>query len=150
MNQNTPVETISRDTQEGHELSGRTKTVTSYRTWLFSGGWPRFPDWPSKNVHTNVKFAQNCGLPERNASGAMLLAYLSEMLINLFGERWLSEGRLKLKFTRPVSIDDMIIPKVRVISKDQEYDILQFDMEVWCENQDGHKVAFGTATGWIH
>ena len=149
MNQHNPADLFTRDTPEGFEYFGATKFVTSHRTQLFSGGWPKSLDWPIKNVHTDLEFAKNCGLPARNSSGAMLLAYLSEMLTDLFGERWLSEGTLKIKFTKPASIDDRIIAKIRLISKIEKYDIVQFNMEAWCENQFGHQLAIGEATAFI-
>ena len=77
------------DIQAGHEVTGPGKYVTSYRTWLFSGGWPRFDGWPAKNVHTDLEFARACGLPVRGASAATAIAYLSEMMVDLFGEEWL-------------------------------------------------------------
>lgn len=149
MNQSNPADLFTRDTPKGYEYFGPTKIVTSHRTRLFSGGWPKPVDWPIKNVHTDLEFAKNCGLTERNASGAMLLSYLSEILTDLFGERWLNEGTLKIKFTKPASIDDKVIPGIRVISKVAKYDIVQFNMEVWCENQSGHKLAVGEATCFI-
>jgi len=80
---------LRKDTPIGFEFRGTMKTVTSFRTWLFSGGWPPFDGWPARNVHTDAEFAKRCGLPGRAASGAMFQGYLTELMISLFGEEWL-------------------------------------------------------------
>ena len=62
---------LTPNTPVGHTVTGSTKRVTSYRTWLFSGGWPRFDGWPAKNVNTDLAAARRSGLPTRASSGAM-------------------------------------------------------------------------------
>ena len=81
------MERFTQDAAVGYEVAGPPKKMTSYRTWLFSGGWPRFDGWPAKNVHTDLASAQQSGLPTRAASGAMMQGYLCELMIDLFGER---------------------------------------------------------------
>ena len=137
--------TVSTVITPGLEVIGSPKHVTSYRTWLFSGGWPRFDGWPAKNVHTDLEFAQASGLPARGASGAMLQAYLAELMVNLFGERWLAKGRLNLKFVRLVEIDDQIVAHGTVMSRGDDGDV---EMELWCENQRGDVVCTGIGSGW--
>ena len=133
------------DIQPGHAVSGPPKYITSYRTWLFSGGWPRFDGWPAKNVHTDLEFARACGLPARGASGAMLQAYLAELMVELFGEGWLARGRLDLKFVRLVEVDDQIVARGTVSSRGEDGAV---EIDLWCENQRGDKVCTGNGTGW--
>ena len=132
--------------QAGHEITGPPKYVTSYRTWLFSGGWPRFDVWPAKNVHTDLEFARASGLPARGASAATVIAYLSEMMVDLFGEEWLAAGRLELKFLRLIEVDDHIVARGAVTSVHDDGSI---DVELWCENQRGEKVCAGTGRATI-
>ena len=134
------------DIQAGHEVTGPGKFVTSYRTWLFSGGWPRFDGWPAKNVHTDLEFARTSGLPARGASAATAIAYLSEMMVDLFGEEWLSRGGLELKFLRLIEVDDRIVARGIVTSVHDDGSI---DMELWCENQRGEKVCAGTGRATV-
>ena len=129
------------DIQAGHEVTAPQKYVTSFRTWLFSGGWPRFDGWPAKNVHTDLEFARACGLPARGASAATVIAYLSEMMVDLFGEEWLSTGRIELKFLRLIEVDDRIAARGTVTSVNDDGSA---DMKLWCENQRGEKVCAGT------
>jgi acyl dehydratase len=140
---------ITRDTPEGAEFSGKLKTVTEERVYAFSGGFPKGPDWPKKNIHTDLEFAKSCGLPTRAASGAMFEGYLTELMIDLFGENWLSGGRMELKFIAIVDVGDKLLPKAIVQSKYIEDSGVRFVMEVWCQNQHGNKVVVGTATGIV-
>src|SRR4030042_1554682 len=138
---------ITKDTQEGSEFSGRVKTVTEERVYAFSGGFPRDTDWPKKNIHTDLEFAKSCGLPTRAASGAMFEGYLTELMIDLLGDGWLTYGKMSLKFIAIVDVNDTILPRAIVQSRQSEDSGVRFLMDVWCENQHGNKVAVGTATG---
>jgi len=141
--------TLTRDTQEGQEFSGNLKTVTEERVYAFSGGFPKGPGWPGKNIHTDLEFARRCGLPGRAVSGSMFEAYLTELMIDLFGEDWLRYGKMSLKFIAMVDVDDTIFPRAVVQSRHSEDFAVRFIMDVWCENQHGSKVMVGTATGTV-
>ena len=143
------MQPFTQDTAVGCEVAGAPKTMTSYRTWLFSGGWPRFDGWPAKNVHTDLAAAQQSGLPTRAASGAMMQGYLYELMIDLFGARWLERGQLSLKFIRIVDVGDTITARARVSARQREAGATRFDLQVWCENQRGEQVVVGTGTGWV-
>jgi acyl dehydratase len=140
---------ITKDIQEGHEFSGKLKTVTEERVYAFSGGFPKGPGWPRKTIHTDLEFAKSCGLPTRAASGAMFEGYLTELMIDLFGENWLRRGKMSLTFIAIVDPGDTLVPKSVVRSKQAEGSRVRFVMEVWCENQHGNKVVVGTATGLV-
>ncbi len=143
------VQPCTQNTAVGYEVAGTPKKMTSYRTWLFSGGWPRFDGWPAKNVHTDLAFAQQSGLPTRAASGAMMQGYLSELMIDLFGARWLERGLLSLKFIRIVDVGDTITARASVSTRHPEVGTTRFELQVWCENQRGERVVVGTGTGWV-
>ena len=133
----------------GHTVTGCKKKVTSYRTWLFSGGWPRFDGWPAKNVHTDLAAAQQSGLPTRAASGAMCLGYLSELLVDLFGDRWLTHGELTSKFIGIIDAGDDISCKAQVTAREVSESGVHFTLDMRCENQDGTPVVVGTASGRV-
>ena len=139
---------LTRDTKTGYEASGNPKTATSYRTWLFSGGWPPSEGWPAKNIHTDLTAARSSGLPARAASGAMLEGYLSELMVDL-GEDWLSEGVFSLKFTRVVAIEDTIVSRATVVSRRHDGSKVRYDLELRRENQRGEVVAVGESSGWV-
>ena len=143
------MELLTRVTPVGHTVTGRVKRVTSYRTWLFSGGWPRFEGWPAKNVHTDLAAARQSGLPTRAASGAMCLGYLTELLVDLFGAGWLSGGELTSKFIGIVDAGDDVTCAARVTAREETDTGVRFTLDVRCENQDGAPVVIGTASGVI-
>jgi acyl dehydratase len=140
---------ITKDTQVGNTFSGKLKTVTEERVYAFSGGFPRGTTWPHKNIHTDLHFAQNCGLPTRAASGAMCEGYLTELMIDLFSIDWLTYGKMSLKFIKIVDVNDIILPVAVVQSRQLEDSGVKFIMEIWCQNQYGQKVVVGTATGQV-
>ena len=142
-----PIITI--DTEEGREFSGKLKTVTEERVYAFSGGFPKGPGWPKKNIHTDLEFAKSCGLPTRAASGAMFEGYLTELMIDIFGESWLRHGKMSLTFIAIVDPGDTLLPKAVVRSSQAEDTGVRFVVEMWCQNQHGSKVVVGTATGLV-
>ena len=140
---------ITRDTPEGFEVSGNLKTVIEERVYAFSGGFLQDPGFPKKNIHTDLEFAQSCGLKTRAASGAMFESYLVELMIDLFGEDWLRYGKMNLTFIAIVDPGDTLVPRAVVKSRQAEDSGVGFVMDVWCENQHGEKVVVGTATGSV-
>jgi len=140
---------ITRDTQEGHEFSGTLKKVSEERVYAFSGGFPKGPGWPQKNIHTDLEFARSCGLQARNASGSMFESYLTELMIDIFGEDWLRQGKMQLAFISMVGIGDTLQAKAIVRSKHDEVSGIRVLLDIWCENQGGNKVVVGSATGLI-
>ncbi|OGL62887.1 MAG: hypothetical protein A3J27_09180 [Candidatus Tectomicrobia bacterium RIFCSPLOWO2_12_FULL_69_37] len=79
----------------------------------------------------------------------MFQGYLTELMISLFGEEWLQGGRMELKFIQIVRMNETLVSKSRVGSKEQEEAGTRFGVDLWCENQHGEKVVVGTGTGWI-
>ena len=140
---------ITRNTPEGQEFSGNLKTLTEDRVCAFSGGFPKGARWPNKNIHTDPQSARACGLPAPAASGSMSEAYLTELMVDLFGVGWLTGGRMQLVFIRMVEIGDGITARATVHSRQDEGSSLRFVLDVWCENQHGVKVVVGTATGLL-
>lgn len=140
---------ITKDTKAGSEFSGKLKSVTEERVFAFSGGFPKVPEWPRRTIHTNLEFARSCGLPKRTASGAMFEGYLTELMIDLFGEQWMSGGKMTLKFIAIVTPGDTLLPKAIIKAKCREQSGVKFDMEVWCEDQHGNKVVIGAASGFL-
>ena len=119
------------------------------RVWAFSGGRFNAPNWPAKNVHTDLEFAKSCGMPTRAVSATQYEGYLTELMIDLFGESWFKHGKMNLKFIAIVDVDDRLVSEAVVTSKEPEGSSTRFNLDVWCENQHGNKVAVGTATSIV-
>lgn len=123
--------------------------VAEHEVYAFSTDFLKGKDWPKKNIHTDLEFAESCGLPSRAASGAMFEGYLTELMINLFGVDWLTYGKMSLKFIAIVDVNNTILPKATIQSKQVQNSDIVFTMDVWCENQHGSKVVVGTLTGTV-
>lgn len=132
--------TPARELKPGDLVIGRPKTVTLERMRQFSG-------WPSKNIHTDADVARACGLPGPIASGTMFEAYLTELMIDLFGEDWIRSGTMQLAFIRMVEPGDILVAKGRVQALEQTHAGGRLALEVWCENQRGERVTAGVASG---
>jgi acyl dehydratase len=140
---------LQPDVSVGFRTKGPLKTATPYRTRLFSGGWPRTEAWPAKNVHTDEDFAKATGLQGRNASGAMMQGYLAELMLDMFGEGWLSGGTFSLKFVHQVGMGDSVTAEATVTAAREVGRSVAVELDVSCKNQHGEVVTVGTATGTI-
>ena len=140
---------LTRNTKIGDEFTGKRKTISEARVFAFSGGRLNAPGWPAKNIHTDLEFAKSCGLQTRSVSATQYMGYLTELMIDLFGETWLSHGRMELKFIAIVDVEDSLLTKAVVTSRELESSGTRFVLDMWCENQHGNKVAVGTAIGRI-
>jgi acyl dehydratase len=140
---------ITRNAREGSEFAGRLRTVFLERINFFSGGYPKGPNWPAKNIHTDLETAKRCGLETVAASGAMFEGYLADLMTDLFGVEWLNYGMMTLAFINVVNKDDTLVPKGVVRSKEVAGSKLEFTLDLWCENQYGTKVVVGTGRGFL-
>jgi len=140
---------IGKDIPDGSAFAGKLRTVSLERINLFSGGFPKGPNWPAKNIHTDLETAKSCGLKTRAASGAMFEGYLTDFMIDLFGVDWLHYGTMNLAFINIADKDDTLIPKGVVKAKQGADPGLEITLDLWCENQYGTKVVAGTGTGKV-
>ena len=140
---------ITKNTKEGTEFSGKPKVVSEPRVWAFSGGFFSASGWPRKNIHTDLEFARQCGMSTRAVSATQYMGYLTELMLDLFGDSWLSNGKLNVKFINIVDVGDRLVTKAVVKSKEAQGAAVKFDFDVWSENQRGEKVMVGTASGLL-
>lgn len=137
---------ITKDIKEGYEAFGKPKTLAEVRVWAFSGGRFNAPGWPAKNIHTDLEFAKNCGVQTRAVSATQYMGHLTELMTDLLGEKWFKHGKMSLKFIAIVDVGDRLVSKAIVRSKEKESGGVRLNLDVWCENQHGNKVAVGTAS----
>jgi len=141
---------IDKDAQAGKKFSGKPKKVSWERLWAFSGGPLSNTGWPKKNIHTDMEFAKSCGLPWVAASATQYMGYVIELLIDLFGVRWLSHGQMDAKFINEVvNAGDILTAKAEVQSVDSQKNLTRFALGVSCENQKGTVVLGGSAVGFM-
>ena len=133
--------------EAGTAFRGRNYRVSPARMRAFSGGPFDMDGWPLVNIHTDSAHARSCGLKARNASGTQWQGYVIQMMLDLFGTRWLSEGTIETKFIRMVLENDVITPWAKVAERQDVDGGVKFTLEIGCDNQDGATVLAGTATG---
>jgi 3-hydroxybutyryl-CoA dehydratase len=92
-------------------------------------------------LHTNEQYAAATPFKGTIAHGMLVLAYVSEMLTAAFGERWLSSGRLKVRFRAPARPGDTVTATGRVVRADEHNTVC----EVECRQQDGELLISGEA-----
>jgi acyl dehydratase len=96
-----------------------------------------------------VQTARDSGLYNVSASGTQYLGYAVSLLLDLFGEQWLSTGVITAKFIAVVTVNDTIQAKARVTEVRSAREHCQVRLDVWCENQAGAKVMVASATGLV-
>ena len=131
----------------GAELPTLTKAVTQEKIDLFEAcGVLERP-----NIHTDRDLAaRKLGTAYPVASGRMSIAYVSEALRKLFGaDAFHRTGSVNLKFLRPVKDGDVVTVRGRVTETISEGAGTRATVEVWAENQDGHRTAAGVGSAWL-
>jgi hypothetical protein len=138
---------ITRDTPVDATFAGRPRLISMERLWAFSGGPFALDGWPRKNLHTDPAVAASVGLPSVGASGTQYQGYVVQLMLDLFGEAWLSHGTMTGKFIALVNAGETVQAHARVIEKEEQGGQVRFTLSVWCENGRGEQVLVGRATG---
>ena len=97
-------------------------------------------------IHVDEAFAAQTPLGGTIAHGMLILAYLSEMMTEVFGDRWLGGGKLSVRFKAAARPKDSITTKGKVDSIEQKESVSLVNCSVECCNQKGETVIVGGAT----
>ncbi|MGD0856178.1 MAG: MaoC family dehydratase [Dehalococcoidia bacterium] len=131
----------------GNEYAGKPKVMAEARVFAFSGGKFNAPGgFPAKNHHTSLEIAKSAGLPTRAVAGTQHEGYVTELMIDLFGEIWFEKGKMAVKFIALVDVGDTVTSKATVVSIEEENGGSRVHFNIWCENQHSNKVLVGTAS----
>jgi len=125
-------------TAQGPELAPLKKTVDARRCWMFSG--------PGKNYHTDKEQAQNLGFPNIVVQGMMSTCFVSQLMLDEFGMGWLEGGRMSLKLTNVLWVDESVAIRGKIREEQRESDRCRVHCDVWVEKEDGTRVALGSAS----
>jgi len=137
---------INNNVKPGTQFSGKPKPMDEARVFAFSGGKFNAPNWPAKNIHTNLDFAKSVGLPTRAISATQYEGHLTDLMIDLFGLNWFKHGKMEAKFIALVDVDDIVTSKGTVLSNEKEGNGDRITLDTWCENQRGEKVLVGKSS----
>ena len=101
-----------------------------------------------KGIHDDTR-AQTLGFKGAPVPGVTVFAYVVDMLIGFFGEDWTDGGDTDMAFTSPTYVGQRMTARAIVRDKKEEDTGLRVFLDVWVENEEGQKVASGTASGLL-
>ncbi|MDP6501552.1 MAG: MaoC family dehydratase [Dehalococcoidales bacterium] len=127
--------------REGIELPGLKKRITQQNINLYAEASQDF-----NPVHVNEEFARKTPLGGTIAHGMLILAYVSQMMTDAFGPRWLVAGKLNVRFKAAARPGDTMTVGGRIsrIKEDEGQTIISCD--VLCSNDEGEPVISGEAS----
>ena len=127
--------------KEGMVLPEITKTVTQQNINLYAEASRDF-----NPVHINEEFARKTSLGGTIAHGMLILAYVSEMMTVAFGKKWLTGGKLDVRFKAPARPGETITVSGKVTKIDKNNGQTTINCSVLCSNQKGEQIITGEAT----
>lgn len=128
-------------TATGSDLDPVEKRVDQRRCWMFSG--------PGKNYHTDKEQALKLGFPNIVVQGMMSTCFVSEVMQSRFGMGWLVGGKMSLKLTNVLWVDESVTVRARVREEVPEGTQTRVHCEVWADKADETRIALGTASALI-
>jgi len=126
--------------RQGDSLPSVVKHVTQKDISLYAEASGDF-----NPIHIDESFAAQTPLGGTIAHGMLILAYLSEMLTEAFGDHWLKEGQLSVRFKAPARPQDTITAQGKIDSIEQKEGVSYVNCSVECCNQKGETVISGGA-----
>jgi len=96
-------------------------------------------------IHVDESFATQTPLGGTIAHGMLILAYVSEMMAQAFGQNWAANGRLSVRFKTPARPGDTVTATGKIDSIRKEDGISYVDCSLECHNQKDEVIVTGGA-----
>jgi acyl dehydratase len=125
-------------TATGPDLDPVTKLIDKKRCWMFSG--------PGANYHTDEEQAKKLGFPTIVVQGMMTTCFVSEVMQRAFGEGWLCGGRMSVKLTNVLWVDETVTARGKIREEVAEGTGRRVHCDVWVDKDDDTRVLLGTAS----
>jgi hypothetical protein len=125
-------------TASGPDLAPVKKTVDERRCWMFSG--------PGRNYHTDREQARKLGFPNIVVQGMMSTCFAAQVMQDAFGEGWVVGGKMSLKLTNVLWVDESVTARGKVREEVAEGERVRAHCDVWVEKDDGTRIALGSAS----
>lgn len=125
-------------TATGVDLEPVTKVVDQRRCWMFSG--------PDRNYHNDAEEARKLGFPNIVVQGMMTTCFIAQVMLDRFGEGFLSGGRMDLKLTNVLWVDERVTARAKVRETTREGTFSRVHCDVWVEKDDGTRILIGDAS----
>ncbi|MFH1141580.1 MAG: MaoC family dehydratase [Chloroflexota bacterium] len=97
-------------------------------------------------IHLDPQFAAGSTFGRIVAHGMLVLAFVSEMMTQVFGRGWVESGRLKVRFRAPVYPGEEVVTFGSVIKLLPEGSGWRVQCQVGCRKLDGQEVITGEAS----
>jgi acyl dehydratase len=125
-------------TATGPELAPVKKTVDARRCWMFSG--------PGRNYHTDAEQARALGFPNIVVQGMMTTCFVSQVMQDHFGMGWIEGGRMSVKLTNVLWVDESVTARARIREEQPEGPSTRVHCDVWVEKDDATRILIGEAS----
>ncbi len=124
--------------KEGASLPEIKKSVRQENINRYAGASKDF-----NPIHIDEDYARKTPLGGTIAHGMLILAYLSQLMTDAFGQNWLSGGKLSVRFKAPARPGDTITigGKIRQVEKSDGQNLIH--CEVLCRNQNDESIITG-------
>jgi len=129
------------DLHQGDSLSSVVKHVTQENINLYAEASGDF-----NPIHIDESFAAQTPLGGTIAHGMLILAYVSEMMTEAFGNSWQAGGKLSVRFKAPARPEDIITVTGKIDSIEQKEDTPYVNCDLETRNQHGEIIVTGKAT----
>jgi len=126
--------------KEGNELPRLKKTITQQNINLYAQA-----SQDLNPVHIDETFARNTPLGGTIAHGMLILAYISQMMMNAFGQAWLTRGKLNVRFKDPARPGDTVTVSGKITSLEIQDGQSVIHCNVLCNGENGNSVITGEA-----
>ena len=74
--------------------------------------------------------------------GMMSTSFVSQLMLESFGDGWLTGGRMSLKLTNVLWVDESVSVQGKIAEEQPEGDRIRVHCEVWADKGDGTRIAF--------
>jgi len=123
---------------EGMNLPDIKKVITQENINLYAEASRDF-----NPIHIDEAFAKKTPLGGTIAHGMLILAYVSQMMSAAFGQSWLAESKLSVRFKTPARPGDTITVSGRISRVEKNEGQTSIRCDVLCQNQNGESVITG-------
>jgi 3-hydroxybutyryl-CoA dehydratase len=127
-----------KEIQEGKVFDPVVKHITQENINLYAEASGDF-----NPIHIDESFAAKTPLGGTIAHGMLSLAYVSEMMTSVFGQNWLSVGKLRAKFKEPARPGDTLTINGKITCLEQKDDVSYANCNFECLNQKGEMIVTG-------
>jgi len=123
---------------QGKTLTPVVKHITQEKINLYAEASGDF-----NPIHVDESFAAETPLGGTIAHGMLILAYVSEMMEQAFGQSWARSGKLSVRFRMPARPGDTVTATGNIASVREEGDISYVNCRLECHNQKDEVIVTG-------